>query len=201
MTSNLTRPAASPTWDTLRDVHDRFAEMFIPALNKGNEITPKVFVLEVTDEGKPRRVAAMPDYMINAMFDTGASLQMFPRFVADIFEDNHETRTRFEEVIGFAPSIVVLVAEGMHMEANHTLQSCEAGVGSETFAREAYPALMVVLYLDDGYFPVAHRISDVPMRHCLRAPFPPEPATEQEAFESVTAREVGALLAGNATRH
>lgn len=164
---------ASVPWATLQEVHDWYAGRFVRLFNHGNELIPKVYLLEVNEDGTVGRNVPVPEKIVATCFESDDPTDNLGAVIEAFLDPSSETTEKMEKTFGFAPVIAVLVAEGMYLgpDLSRKARGAKKGLGAEP-----YPAILVKLYTATGSVQVAHRIHNLPRRRCSRTRFPAPPA-------------------------
>lgn len=167
-------------WATLRDIHDHFAPIAVNLFNREGKAHPQLFLVELGDDKRPRRMLALPPELLGPLFSDGSSKDLLAEFMAQALNSTSALRQGLARHFDCRPEVIVQVNEvWMSKPASKDEEELfKSGAMLPSTDPRRQEAVMVTLHTAFGSVPCTHPIVDEPSRHCVKSAFPDESSIE-----------------------
>lgn len=155
----------------IKDLHDHLMENAVNDFNANGEVTPSIFVAEISDAGELKQAAAVPADVSARFFTSFGSPDDINGFIAELLSKDGAIHCRMKRDSNISVNLVVQILQG-------SMESSPKRVD----------AILFLAQTTEGSFVVPHFILEEPKRHCVTSDFPPFESIRyaKGAFQKVT---------------
>ena len=163
--SNTESVKVTVFWEHLKNLHEQFVTKAIEIFNNGGDVTPQLFMVEMSDSGEIHHMAGCDPHSMHMLMSDETGKEMFAAFIRDMFDAESPVRIQMKEQ-KFNPNVMIQI--------NEAWMSMDASFSKPQNDPERKECVLVTIHTEFGSIPVMHFIEDKPKRHVVKEEFPDE---------------------------
>lgn len=162
------------SWESLNKLQHQFSQQAINICNKGEDVSPQIFILELAQGTGKHKMVALDGELVHSFFNSDEGKEALSEFLKNMLEPGTKLRHSFETQTGFSPSVIVQINEAWVSMATSTrgLAGPDGNLIRPSLDPQRKECIMVLLHTARGSIPTVHIIESEPVRHCVRGEFP-----------------------------